>query len=112
VVLIDFWASWCAPYADAAPDIVAAYKKYHDQGFEIIGISLDEDKEQMQTFMQQKGMTWPQYFDGKKWDNEVSRSFDINSLPVEWLVDKKGMLVSTDVRQDLAGQIETLLKAP
>jgi len=91
---------------------VAAYKKYHDQGFEIIGISLDEDKEQMQTFMQQKGMTWPQYFDGKKWDNEVSRSFDINSLPVEWLVDKKGMLVSTDVRQDLAGQIETLLKAP
>jgi thiol-disulfide isomerase/thioredoxin len=112
VVLVDFWSSTCAPYAQVVPDIVAAYKKYHDQGFEVVGISLDEDKDAMQGFMQDKGMTWPQNFDGKGWNNDVSQSFNIRALPVEWLVDKKGMVVSLDARQDLDGQVAALLKAP
>jgi thiol-disulfide isomerase/thioredoxin len=112
VVLVDFWASWCPDCVTAAPGIVDAYKKYHDQGFEIVGVSLDEDKQALRAFTQQNGMVWPQYFDGKKWNNDVSKSFDITSIPAMWLFDKKGLLVTKDGRDDLAGQVEKLLATP
>jgi thiol-disulfide isomerase/thioredoxin len=112
VVLIDFWATWCPPCRGEVPNVVAAYKKYHDQGFEIVGVSLDQDKDALLAFTKDNGMVWPQYFDGKGWDNNVSQSFGINSIPAMWLFDKKGMLVTTDAREDLAGQIEKLLAAP
>jgi thiol-disulfide isomerase/thioredoxin len=112
VVLIDFWASWCPDCVTEAPGVVDAYKKYHDQGFEIVGVSLDEDKAALLAFAQQTGMVWPQYFDGKKWNNDVSKSFDISSIPAMWLVDKKGLLVTKNGRDNLAGQVESLLKTP
>src|SRR5271170_2946664 len=90
VVLIDFWATWCPPCRGEVPNVVAAYQKYHDQGFEVIGISLDQDKDALLSFTKQNGMVWPQYFDGKGWDNTVSKSFGIDSIPAMWLVDKKG----------------------
>jgi thiol-disulfide isomerase/thioredoxin len=112
VVLIDFWATWCPPCREEVPDVVAAYQKYHDKGFEIVGISLDQDKDKLLAYTKEKGMLWPQYFDGLGWDNNVSKSFGINSIPAMWLVDKKGMLVTTDGREDLAGQVDKLLAAP
>jgi thiol-disulfide isomerase/thioredoxin len=112
VVLIDFWATWCPDCVTEAPSVVDAYKKYHDQGFEIVGVSLDEDKAALLAFAQQNGMVWPQYFDGKKWNNDVSKSFDISSIPAMWLVDKKGLLVTKNGRDNLAGQVEILLKTP
>lgn len=112
VVLIDFWATWCGPCRAEVPNVVAAYKKYHDQGFEVVGVSLDQDKDAMLLFTKAKGMVWPQYFDGQGWDNSVSKSFGIDSIPAMWLIDKKGMLVTTDASDDLAGQVEKLLKAP
>ena len=112
VVLVDFWATWCPDCITEAPGVVDAYKKYHDQGFEIVGISLDEDKATLLAFTQQNGMVWPQYFDGKKWNNDVGTSFDVSSIPAMWLVDKKGLLVTKNGRDDLAGQVEKLLKAP
>ncbi|HUB67076.1 MAG TPA: TlpA disulfide reductase family protein [Candidatus Methylacidiphilales bacterium] len=110
VILIDFWATWCPPCREEVPDVVAAYKKYHDQGFEVVGISLDQNKDSLLAFTKQNGMTWPQYFDGKGWDNAISKSFGIDAIPAMWLVDKKGMVVTTDGRDNLAGQIEQLLK--
>lgn len=112
VVLIDFWAMWCPDCIVSEPNVVATYKKYHAQGFEILGISLDEDKAALLAFAKQNGMVWPQYFDGKKWDNKISRDFGIRSIPAMWLVDKKGFLASTHGGEDLAGQVEKLLKAP
>jgi thiol-disulfide isomerase/thioredoxin len=112
VVLIDFWATWCGPCVGEVPNVVAAYQKYHDQGFEIVGVSLDQDKDAMLAFTKEHGMTWPQYFDGKVWKNEISTSYGINSIPAMWLVDKKGMLVATNAREDLAGQVGKLLQAP
>ena len=112
VVLVDFWATWCPPCREEVPNVVAAYKKYHDQGLEIVGVSLDQDKDAMLAYMKDNGMVWPQYFDGKGWNNEVSRSFDINSIPAMWLVDKKGMLITMNAREDLAGQVEKALQAP
>jgi len=112
VVLIDFWATWCPPCRGEVPNVVAAYKKYHDQGFEIMGVSLDQDKDALVSFTKENGMVWPQYFDGKGWDNEISKEFGIDSIPAMWLVGKDGKVITTDAGDDLDGQVESALKAP
>jgi thiol-disulfide isomerase/thioredoxin len=109
VVLIDFWATWCGPCVQEVPNVVEAYEELHPKGFEIIGISLDENKAELEAFIKEKGMAWPQYFDGKGWRNEISSRFGIQSIPAMWLVDKKGMLVDTKARKELEGKVEKLL---
>ena len=109
VVLVDFWATWCGPCMAEVPNVVAAYKKYHSNGFEIIGISLDNNKDTMLKVTREKEMTWPQYFDGKGWKNEISSSFQIHGIPSMWLVNKKGIVVTTEARGKLDAEIEKLL---
>ena len=110
VVLVDFWATWCGPCRREIPNVVATYNQLHKSGFEIIGISLDQDKAQMLAFTKQAGMTWPQYFDGKTWRNDISSRFGIEAIPAAWLVDKKGLVRSTEAHgDDLTAQVKTLL---
>jgi len=110
VVLVDFWASWCGPCMGEMPNVVATYNKLHGKGFEILGVSLDQDKSSMEAALQKQGMTWTQYFDGAGWKNKISSSFGINSIPAAWLIDKKGMLRETDLRGEaLAEGVEKLL---
>jgi thiol-disulfide isomerase/thioredoxin len=110
VVLLDFWAVWCGPCRVEIPNVVATYKQLHKDGFEIVGISLDQDKEKLTSFTKQAGMTWPQYFDGKMWSNEISSRFGINAIPAMWLLDKKGFVRNTEARGgELADQVKKLL---
>lgn len=109
VILIDFWATWCAPCLQSIPETVEIYKKYHDQGFDVLGISLDQDKDQMLALIKAAGMTWPQYFDGLFYDNKISSSFGITAIPQMWLVDKKGNLASISARIGLEPQVKRLL---
>lgn len=109
VVLIDFWATWCGPCVAEMPEVVDAYQKLHGQGFEIIGISLDQDKSALLSFIKQNGIAWPQYFDGKGFDNVVSKALGIDMIPTMWLIDRKGMLVNTEVRGNLVGSVKKLL---
>jgi len=110
VILIDFWATWCGPCVAELPNVLKAYEKLHPKGFEIVGISLDSDRAKLEGFIKEKNMTWPQFFDGKGWNNEISSRFGIQSIPAMWLVDKKGMVVSTSVRGRLEEEVEKYLK--
>jgi thiol-disulfide isomerase/thioredoxin len=109
VVLVDFWATWCGPCIAEIPNVLKTYGKLHEKGFEIIGISFDQEKEKLEALTKEKGMTWPQYFDGKGWKNDYGQKFGINSIPRMWLVNKKGMVADTNGREDLEGKVEKLL---
>ena len=89
--------------------MVKTYEKLHDKGFEIVGISFDADKDSLLKFIADKKMTWPQYFDGKRWENVIGREYGINSIPAMWLVDKKGNLRDMNGRADLESKVEKLL---
>ncbi|MBA4136799.1 MAG: TlpA family protein disulfide reductase [Opitutus sp.] len=111
VVLIDFWATWCGPCVAELPNVRAAYEKYKDKGFDIIGISLDQDREQLEGFLQEHRMTWAQYFDGEGWKNKLAKQFGISSIPATYLLGKDGQIVATDLRgEEFEAQLATLLK--
>lgn len=110
VVLIDFWATWCGPCVAEVPALKKVYDAHHADGFEIVGISLDDNKEDLIQFTKKHEMAWPQYYDGKHWNNDISFRFGINSVPTQWLVDKKSILRETNSRFNLEQEVSRLLE--
>ena len=110
VVLVEFWATWCGPCMAELPKVSAAYEKLHGKGFEVVGISLDEDEVALKRVLKTKKIAWPQHFDGRGWENEIAHRFGITALPTMWLVNKEGMLVEVNPEGDLAEKIGKLLK--
>ncbi len=109
VVLLDFWAAWCGPCMAKLPEILVLQKKYKDKDFQLLGISLDEDKAALESTLKSKGMDWPQSFDGKGWQSEVGTRFGVESIPAAWIVDKKGLVHEVDPESDLDAEIGKLL---
>ena len=105
VVLIDFWATWCPPCRAELPNVIATYKQYHDQGFEIIGVSLDSDRDKLDSFLKKEdGMTWPQYFDGQGWSNALAVKYGVESIPFTVLIGPDGKIISTNLRGEALGK--------
>lgn len=112
VVLVDFWASWCGPCRAEMPNVVSAYGKFHDKGFEVIGISLDEDREAMDAYVKAQKLAWPQYFDGKGWESELVSRSGVTVIPATFLIGKDGKIAAKNVSGDaLQRQIAELLAA-
>ena len=110
VVLVDFWATWCGPCVGEVPEIKATYAKYHDKGFEIVGISFDQDKDRLQQFIKENEMPWPHYFDGKGWENQFGKQFGIHLIPTMWLIGKNGCVADVNARGDLSDKVGKLLE--
>jgi len=105
VVLIDFWATWCGPCRAELPNVIATYTKYHDKGFNIIGVSLDSDRDKLDSFLkQQDGMTWPQFFDGQGWSNELAVKYGVQAIPFTVLIGPDGKIIGTDLRGEALGE--------
>jgi thiol-disulfide isomerase/thioredoxin len=109
VVLIDFWATWCGPCLAEIPNVKKAYNELHEKGFEIIGVSFDNDIETMKKFVAVNEMPWPQYCDGGGWKSAINKDFAINAIPTMYLVDKNGVLRETDARVGLIEKVRALL---
>lgn len=111
VVLVDFWASWCGPCRRENPNVVSAWKKYKDDGFEVFSISLDKTVPNWERAIEQDGLLWPNHIsDLRGWNSVVTQLYGISSIPHAILIDRDGTVVATHLRgAQLEAELERLL---
>jgi len=114
VVLLDFWATWCAPCVEELPYLKTAYQRHGEDGFEIVGISLDgPDREAFRAWIEEQDVDWPQIHEGKQFDSRLAREFGVTSIPSSLLIDRKGEVIAANLRGPrLVQEVEKAVQGP
>lgn len=115
VVLVDFWATWCGPCVAEIPNVLEQYQKYHDKGFEVVGISLDEDRETLEKFVAEQKIPWPILFEkpgGEGWRHPLATFYGISGIPTVILIGRDGNVVTLNARGEKLGEALDKLFAP
>ncbi len=111
LVLIDFWASWCGPCRKENPNVVKAYSQYKSKGFEVLGVSLDEEKKDWINAIEKDKLVWKQVSDLKGWESQTARLYNVTAIPTNFLIDGTGKIIATNLRGgDLEKKLAELLK--
>jgi thiol-disulfide isomerase/thioredoxin len=111
VILVDFWATWCGPCIAEMPNMLAAYEKYQSKGFEVVGISLDEERDEVVKFIADNKIPWPILFAGKGWQDPVAQFYGISGIPQLVLIGRDGNVITTDARgEKLEARLAELFK--
>src|SRR6201995_3168355 len=109
-VLLDFWASWCVPCRQENPNIVKAYHKFHNKGFDIFGVSLDDSRTEWLEAIKKDGLNWTQVSDLKGWKTDAAALYGIKGIPMNYLIDKNGIIVAKGLRgKDLENRLLEIL---
>ena len=102
VVLVDFWATWCGPCRNEMPTIRRLNHKYRKDGLVVVGVSLDTDRDELKDFVLSNDLNWPQVFvtprGGSGWENPIAQTYDVESIPKTFLVNRRGKVVAVGLR--------------
>jgi len=114
VVLVDFWATWCGPCVAEIPNVLEQYQKYHDKGFEVVGVSLDQDREALEKFVAEQKIPWPILFEqseGDGWQHPLATFYGISGIPTVILIGRDGNVITLDARGEKLGErLDALFK--